>query len=59
MLTPPIDKSFVSELITTYKDLLCVDRVVSSAKISAHECDKTEGKSLKYIKNSIGPRTDL
>ena len=36
------DKLSVSEVVTTSKDLLCVDRVVSSAKISAHECDRTK-----------------
>jgi len=39
------DTSLVSEVITTSKDL-CVDRVVSSANISAHECERTKGKSL-------------
>ena len=38
------DKSLVSEVITTSKDL-CVDRVVWSTKISTHECDRTKGKS--------------
>ena len=40
------DKSLVSDVITTSKHLLWVDRVVSSANISARECDRTEDKSL-------------
>ena len=40
------DKSLVSDVITTSKHVLCVDRVVSSANISARECDRTEDKSL-------------
>ena len=37
--------SLVSEVITTSKELLCVDRVVSSAKISAHEYGRITAKS--------------
>ena len=34
-------KSLVSDVTTTSKDLLWVDSVVSSAKMSANECDRT------------------
>ena len=47
-------------MITTAKEnVLCTDRVVSSAQIPALECERTQGKSLVQIKTSIGPKTEI
>ena len=54
------DKSYERVVSTSSKDLLCTDKVVFSANMSGIEFDNESGsgRSLMWIKNKIGPRTE-